>query len=160
MLNAFVDFFYKDKKEICNIIEPCLGIKIFTYSLICIFTMSVMILCAIDLYYHIRSVYFFIYYLMVLVINIGLYSELIGTRLLLYDTKIVIVKKVIVRNMIMIDEIEGFQISFFMKRKNEYPENLKIICKDYEVNFNKGLCSNNDNKKIIEWFKTKNIQQK
>ena len=159
MLNACISFFYKDKKESCNIIEPCLGIKIFTYSMICIFTMSVMILSAIDLYYHIRSVYFVIYYLMVLIINVCLYSELIGTRLLLYDNKIVIVRKVIARNMIMIDEIEGFQINYRINSKKEYPENLKIICKNYEVNFNKGLCSNNDNKKILEWFKKHDNQQ-
>lgn len=160
MLNAFVNFFYRDKKENCNIIEPCLGIKIFTFSMIFAFIMSVIILSIIALCYHIKCVYFYVYYLMVFVINICLYSELIGTRLLLYDTKIVIVKKVIVRNIVMIDEIEGFQVTFFNNKKNEYPENLKILCKNYEINFNKGLCSKNDNKKIIEWFKKNNISKK
>ena len=70
-----------------------------------------------------------IYYFLIaciIVINLGVFFEMLGTRFIIYSDSVVIVKRFFQKVKINILDISGFKCSFISFVKGEYPDNLKI----------------------------------
>lgn len=144
-----------DRKNI--IIESCIGIKIFTWSLVLLFTIPLVFLIITIIKYSDYSPVYLYVIICIVLINFGLLSEMLGTKIIVSYDSIIIVKRFFQKNEIKIKDISGYKITFMTCVKGEYPDNLKIYHKNLETNFNKGLCSKKDMQKLYSFFETNSI---
>lgn len=144
-----------DRKNI--IIEACIGIKIFTWTLVLVFTIPLVFLIITIIKYSDYSPVYFYVIICIVLINFGLLSEMLGTKIIISYDSIIIVKRFFQKNEIKIKDISGYKITFMTCVKGEYPDNLKIYHKNLETNFNKGLCSKKDMQKLYSFFETNSI---
>ena len=101
-------------------------------------------------------VYFYVIIFIVL-INFGLLSEMIGTKIIVSYDSIIIIKRFFQKTEIKITDISGYKCTFMTCVKGEYPDNLKIYHKNQETNFNKGLCFKKDMQKLYSFFEVNSI---
>lgn len=141
------------------IISPCLGIKIFTLSLVIFFSIPILFIIFIMIKYKDFSFIYFFVIILILSINRELILQMICTRFIIYDDSIEIVKRQTNITKIEIKSILGYKSSFISSIKGEYPDNLKIYYQDKEINFNKGLCSKKDIQKIYNFFEQHSINR-
>ena len=144
-----------DRKNI--IIESCIGIIIFTWTLVLLFTIPLVFLIITIIKYSDYSPVYFYAIICIVLINFGLLSEMLGTKIIVSYDSIIIVKRFFQKNEIKIKDISGYKCTFMTCVKGEYPDNLKICHKNLETNFNKGLCSKKDMQKLYSFFETNSI---
>ena len=139
------------------IIEPCLGIKIFVWTLVLLFTVPLVFLVIVIIKYSDYSPVYFFVIICITFTNFGLLSEMIATKIIIRYDSIIIVKRFFQKTEIKIMDISGYKCTFMTCVKGEYPDNLKIYYKNLETNFNKGLCSKKDMQKLYSFFETNSI---
>ena len=139
----------KDK----NIIEPCLGIKVFTWSIVFLSVIALIFEISVMIIYSDYSLVYFFSTICIVGTNLLLVCEMVGTKLIIKTDSIEIVKRFFLKTEIKILDISGYKCSFMTTGKGEYPDNLKIYHKDQKTNFNEGLCSKKDMKNYFLFLK-------
>ena len=152
------EYFKDNKKDNVTLIGPCLGIRIFTWGLIFLFSLSIFFLVFVMVKEAFFSIGFYLFCLLVLLLDTWLYAQMAGTHLVLGEKRLTVVKNVIFRTDVDVCNINRYRCSASGTKKGEYPENLQILCENSRtVNFNIGLCSKKDLELLWTWFEQKNI---